>query len=57
LAATAGAAPQKICVPKSYQWCVERTNIEEAHPQFTNWVNKNDIDTWATNYVVGKVIE
>ena len=57
LAATAGAAPQKICVPKSYKWCVERTNIEEAHPQFTNWVNKNDIDTWATNYVVGKVIE
>ena len=57
LAAKAGAAPQKICVPKSYKWCTERTNIEEAHPQFKDWVNKNDIDTWATNYVVGKVIE
>jgi hypothetical protein len=57
LAANAGAAPQKICVPKSYKWCTERTSILEAHPQFKEWVNENDIDTWATNYVVGKVIE
>ena len=57
LAANAGAAPQKICVPKSYKWCTERTNIEDAHPQFKQWVNSNDIETWATNYVVGKVVE
>ena len=57
LAATPGDAPQKIRVAKTYKWCTERTNIEDAHPGFKEWVSDETKDAWMNNYVNGKVVE
>ena len=57
LAATPGNAPQKIRVAKTYKWCTERTNIEDAHPGFKEWVSDETKDAWMNNYVNGKVVE
>jgi hypothetical protein len=57
LAATPGDAPQKIRFAKTYKWCTERTNIEEAHPGFKDWVNDDTKDAWMNSYVEGKVVE
>lgn len=57
LAATPGNAPQKIRVAKTYKWCTERTNIEEAHPGFKEWVGDETKNAWMNNYVEGKVVE
>lgn len=37
LQATEGQAPQKICVPSTFKWCVERANIKDAYPAFEAW--------------------
>ena len=52
-----GAAPQKICVPKTYKWCTERTHIDEAYPDFKHWVKENNGMGWLNSLVPGKVIE
>lgn len=53
----AGAAPQKICVPKTYKWCTERTHIDDAYPEFKEWVKANNGMNWTNNPVAGKVVE
>jgi hypothetical protein len=42
LKAEIGKAPQKICVPTSFEWPKEYKSIEDAYPGFKNWVNTGD---------------
>ena len=55
----AGEAPQVICVPWSWNWPRERTRIDQAYPNFTDWVgeaeeNKNNEAIWGNNYLMNK---
>ena len=38
LTAEMGKAPQKICVPVTFKWCIEYKNIKDAYPGFKDWV-------------------
>lgn len=49
LSAEMGRAPQKICVPLGFKWCLEYKPLYEAYPGFKNWVTGTS-DTWAGNY-------
>jgi hypothetical protein len=49
LSARMGKAPQKICVPLGFKWCLEYKPLYEAYPGFKNWVTGAS-DTWAGNY-------
>jgi len=49
LSAEMGKAPQKICVPLGFKWCLEYKPLYEAYPGFKNWVTGTS-DTWAGNY-------
>ena len=58
LKAEAGKAPQKICVPTSYKWATERTNIKTAYPRFPLWVqDSNTNQDWYAEPVKGTVYE
>ena len=45
LEAPQGDAPQKICVPTTFRWCIERTNIKDAYPAFVNWSHDQNSST------------
>ena len=49
LSARMGAAPQKICVPLGFKWCLEYKPLYEAYPGFKDWTT-GAADTWAGNY-------
>lgn len=49
LSARMGAAPQKICVPLGFKWCLEYKPLYEAYPGFKDWTTGAS-DTWAGNY-------
>lgn len=44
LKANCGEAPQKICVPVTYQWTKEQVSIETKYPKFKNWVGSQEIN-------------
>ena len=53
----AGIAPQVICVPWTWDWPRERTRIDSAYPNFTNWVGQaeeNNEGIWGNNYLMNK---
>lgn len=43
LAVETGEAPEKICVSTSFQWCGERTPIQEVYYKFPDWVQDKSI--------------
>ena len=49
LSAQMGKAPQKICVPIGFKWCLEYKPLYEAYPGFKDWVTGAS-DTWTGNY-------
>lgn len=54
-----GIAPQVICVPWTWDWPRERTRIDWAYPNFTNWVGQAEEDKengaiWGNNYLMNK---
>ena len=49
LSAEMGKAPQKICVPLGFKWCLEYKPLYEAYPGFKNWTT-GVADTWTGNY-------
>lgn len=51
-----GEVPQMICVPATWKWPTERTNISEAYPGFGEWGANWQNNTWYTTPVDGKVI-
>ena len=44
LKAECGEAPQKICVPVTYQWTSERQSIEDKYPKFIDWVGNSTVN-------------
>ncbi len=57
LEAPQGDAPQKICVPSTFKWCTERTNIKDAYPGFMKWSqNQNANVGWYSNPTDGNVM-
>lgn len=38
ITAPIGKAPQKLCVPITFQWCEERVSIKNDYPLFSAWV-------------------
>lgn len=44
LKAECGKAPQKICVPVTYEWTKEHQSIEDKYPKFKYWVGNKNID-------------
>lgn len=55
LTTEAGKAPAKICVPQTYRWTIEKTNIKVAYPDFSDYVANPGRTTWCTNPVAGTV--
>ena len=56
-APSTGTAPQIFCVPGSWAWPTERTPIQEAYPQFSNWsANTNNIE-WYKSPIASKVLK
>lgn len=53
----AGEAPQMICVPGTWLWPTERTNINAAYPGFTGYGDWNATNSWYDNWVSGKVVQ
>lgn len=54
-----GIAPQVICVPWTWDWPRERTRIDFAYPNFTDWVGQAEEDKkngaiWGNNYLMNK---
>ena len=49
LSAQMGRAPQKICVPLGFKWCLEYKPLYEAYPGFKDWTT-GAADTWCGNY-------
>ncbi|MDE6486064.1 MAG: DUF4842 domain-containing protein [Muribaculaceae bacterium] len=46
-AAEAGAVPQILCVPGSWQWPLERISIKQAYPEVGEWIlNKENNTDW-----------
>ncbi len=57
LEAPQGDAPQKICVPTTFKWCTERTNIKDAYPGFVNWSQDQSQSTdWYNSPEEGSVM-
>ncbi|MBR6590582.1 MAG: DUF4842 domain-containing protein [Bacteroidaceae bacterium] len=57
LEAPQGDAPQKICVPTTFKWCTERTNIKDAYPNFVNWSqDQSQATDWYNNPEEGSVM-
>lgn len=57
LEAPQGDAPQKICVPSTFKWCTERTNIKDAYPNFVNWSqDQSQATDWYNNPEEGSVM-
>lgn len=52
-----GNAPQMIIVPGAWRWPTERTNIEDAYPDFTNWSANATFYDWMNKYVDDKLID
>ncbi len=58
LEAPQGDAPQKICVPTTFKWCTERTNIKDAYAGFTAWTQDVTSNTdWYNSPIEGTVME
>ena len=58
LEAPQGDAPQKICVPTTFKWCTERTNIKDAYAGFTAWTQDANSNTdWYNSSAEGTVME
>lgn len=52
-----GDAPQMICVPSSWQWPIERTNISDAYNSFGDWgANYGKNTDWYNVRVSGKTV-
>ncbi len=52
-----GKVPQMICVPGTWLWPTERTNISAAYPGFGEWgANYGTNNDWCNNPVDAKVI-
>lgn len=49
LSAEMGKAPQKICVPLGFKWCLEYKSLVDAYPGFKDWTTGKS-DTWCGNY-------
>lgn len=49
LSAQMGKAPQKICVPLGFRWCLEYKPLYEAYPGFKDWTTGAS-DTWCGSY-------
>ena len=52
-----GAAPAKICVPVTFRWAIERTNIKVAYPAFEAYVKDASLTGWCYTPVAGTVVE
>lgn len=48
-------APQMLMLKADWEWPTERTKISDAYPDFSNWIQNADDDTWITNPTEGKV--
>lgn len=44
LKAEEGAAPQKICVKTTFEWCNEREQIGDKYKNFPEWVKNEQVD-------------
>lgn len=51
-----GKAPQMICVPDTWKWPTERTNISKAYPDFGTWGGNYTNTEWIKNYEDEKVL-
>lgn len=51
-----GAAPQMMCLPPTWQWPTERTNITEAYPSFGEWGANYTNTDWINSVVADKVL-
>lgn len=51
-----GEAPQMICVPSTWLWPIERTNISVAYPKFGEWGANYTVTGWSDSPVDGKVV-
>jgi len=51
-----GEAPQMICVPGSWKWPTERTNISDAYSDFGSWGKNYAYTDWLDTAVDDKVI-
>lgn len=52
-----GTAPQMICVPSTWLWPIERTNISDAYTGFGEWGANYTNSGWLATKVAGKVVE
>lgn len=55
---TKSNVPQVICVPADWYWPTEKTPINEAYSNFTNWVTtgQTEGEAWWAPYTEGKVV-
>lgn len=51
-----GIAPQIIILPEGWEWPTERTGIETAYPNFTNWSANAELIDWNTVKIGDKVV-
>lgn len=56
LTAKMGKAPQKICVPTNFRWCIEQKSLAEVYPGFKAWT-AGDASTWAGEYDESGVVK
>jgi len=48
-------APQMMLLPNYYEWAQELTPIEEAYPNFTQWVSDATATDWISSKISSKV--
>lgn len=51
-----GKTPLMLLLPHNWEWPIERTDIKEAYPDFTNWVSDKENITWIESKVAGKTV-
>lgn len=52
-----GSVPQMICVPGSWEWPRERTNISDAYPMIREWIKDRNTNTdWYMHPVKGRTV-
>jgi hypothetical protein len=52
-----GTAPQALIIPDEWAWPTERTNINDAYPNFKNWVEDITNLDWYTTPVENKIVQ
>lgn len=52
-----GAMPQIILLPDNWIWPTEKTSIQNAYPDFKNWVKEATLTDWASNAVNSNLVK